>query len=177
MNYLIVVDYQVDFVTGSLGFPAALRLERPIAAKIKKYHEANAGVIFTLDSHGENYRMTQEGKYLPVEHCRKGTPGCALYGAVRSLRQPQDICFEKSTYGSAAMFDWLRTQSPDSLEFVGVTTHMCVLSNAVLAQAALPDVPIYIDPNCVAAPDTELHRAALHVLEGLQFHVTGQCTV
>lgn len=175
MRCLIVVDYQVDFVTGSLGFPAALRLERPIAAKIAKYHDAGEQVVFTLDAHGENYRFTREGRYLPVEHCRTGTSGCALYGKVAAARQTEDLCFEKDTYGSAALFDWLRSQSFDSLEIVGVVTHICVLSNAVLAQAALPEVPVYVDPDCVASPDLGLHRSALQVLEGMQMHVTRRC--
>lgn len=172
MRCLIVVDYQVDFVTGSLGFPAALRLEHPIAAKIARYHANGDQVVFTLDAHGENYRLTREGKYLPVEHCRRGTPGCALYGSVAQAKHSQDICFEKDTYGSPELFDWLRQQSFDVLEFVGVVTQVCVLANVMLAQTALPEASIVIDTDCVASPDSALHRAALDVLESLHIHVT-----
>lgn len=172
MRCLIVVDYQVDFVTGSLGFPAALRLETPIAERIAQYHSRGDCVVFTLDAHGAEYLYTREGKYLPVEHCQTGTPGSALFGKVAAARQKQDRCFEKHAYGSPALFDWLRKQTFESLEIVGVVTQICVLSNAVLAQAALPEVPIYIHPDCVASPDLQLHRAALQVLEGMQIHVT-----
>ncbi len=175
MKCLIIVDYQVDFVTGSLGFPGALRLERTIAKKIDQYHNAGDCVVFTMDSHGQQYPGTRQGKAIRVQHCRTGTPGFALYGLAAQKKRSEDLIFEKSAYGSPALFDWLRQQKFDMLEIGGVVTNVCVLSNAVLAQAALPEVPIYIDPDCVAAPDLQLHRAALSVLEGLQIHVTRRC--
>lgn len=177
MKCLIVVDYQVDFVTGSLGFPGALRLENAIAKKIDQYHAAGDCVVFTLDSHGQNYPNTRQGKAIPTPHCRTGTRGCDLYGKVARKKLPTDRTFEKSTYGSVELFLWLQHQQFDALEVVGVVTNVCVLSNAVLAQAALPEVPIYLDPDCVAAPDQQLHRAALTVLEGLQIHVTRRCDI
>lgn len=172
MRCLIVVDYQVDFVTGSLGFPAALRLERPIAEKIARYHALEEQVVFTLDQHDETYPLTREGRCLPTAHCCKGTPGFALYGKVSQMLLPQDRCFVKHAYGSPELFNWLRRQKFDAVELVGVVTHVCVLSNAILAQAALPETPIYVDADCVASPDAQLHRAALQVMEGLQIHTT-----
>lgn len=175
MRCLIVVDYQVDFVTGSLGFPAAEQLEKKIAEKMEQYHQCGDQVVFTLDSHGEQYRYTREGRYLPVEHCRIGTPGNALFGRVAEMRLPQDKCFEKHNYGSPELFEWLRRQHFSSVELTGLVTHICVLSNAILAQTALPDIPIFLDADCVASPDAALHRAALRVLNGLQIHVKGWC--
>lgn len=170
MRCLIVVDYQTDFVTESLGFPAALHLERPIAEKIARYHALGEQVVFTLNQHDAAYPLTRQGRELPMMHCRAETPGCELYGKVAQQRQPQDHCFVKHAYGSPELFDWLWRQQFDAVELVSVVTQVCVLSNAVLAQAALPETPIYVDPTCVASPDRTLHRAVLQVLEGLQMH-------
>ncbi len=173
MRCLIVVDYQVDFVTGTLGFPAALRLERPIAEKIMQYHACGETVVFTLDEHdGETYPLSREGKGIPTLHCCKESAGAQLYGKVAQLKQPQDRCFIKHAYGSPELFDWLRRQQFEVVELVGVVTHVCVLSNAVLAQAALPETEILVDSRCVASPDAGLHTAALKVLEGLQIRTT-----
>ena len=77
-QYLFVIDYQNDFVDGALGFPGAEQLDEGIAEKIRSY--APGHVIFTRDTHQENYLETREGKLLPVKHCVQGSHGWALYG-------------------------------------------------------------------------------------------------
>ena len=109
---LIVVDYQNDFVDGSLGFPGAELLEEPIAAKIEEYRSAADVIAFTFDTHRCDYLETQEGRNLPVEHCIEGAPGHALYGRIAELIRPTDEVFEKPSFGSADLFEWLRAAQP-----------------------------------------------------------------
>ena len=99
---LIVVDYQNDFVSGSLGFEGAEKLEEPIGEKIKAYHNmgSNGQVIFTMDTHDRHYMDTQEGKHLPIEHCIEGQDGWQLYGSIADLKDSNDLVFSKPTFGS-----------------------------------------------------------------------------
>lgn len=171
---LIVVDYQNDFVTGSLGFPEAHSLAGRIAEKIAAYHQNGDDVLFTMDTHTLDYLQTQEGKHLPISHCIKGTDGHALVSQVAEQVQPQDRFFEKDTFGSAALLSFLQTQTYSSIELVGVVSSICVLSNAVICKTALPEVPIQIDINCIAAPDPTLQNAAIAVMKNLQMQILSE---
>ena len=168
---LIVVDYQVDFVSGTLGFPEAETLAAPIAQKIQQYHAAKDAVLFTLDTHGTDYASTQEGRNLPIAHCIHGTAGHALYGCVAQECLPQDVCFEKGTFGSDRLFAYLQQQAYTDVELVGLVSNICVLANAVLAKTALPEAHIAVDASYTASFQPALHEAALDVMEGLQIDV------
>lgn len=166
-NLLIVVDYQVDFVGGALGFEGAEKLEGRIADKIAAARKAGADVAFTLDTHDDRYLDTAEGRALPVRHCIKGTAGHALYGKIARLRESADRVFEKASFGSGALYEYLKTSAYRRIELVGLVSNICVLTNAVLAAAALPEAEIVVDKACTAAFDDSLHTAALAVLKGL----------
>lgn len=168
---LIVVDYQNDFVTGSLGFPKAVELENAIVDKIEQYRNAGDEILFTFDTHGENYATTQEGKNLPIPHCIQGTDGWELYGKIAELKQEGDVCFYKPTFGSSELLLYLQKKEYASIELVGLVSNICVLSNAVIAKTALPEVPVIVDATCTAAADEGMHKAALQVLEGIQVQV------
>lgn len=181
---LIVVDYQNDFVDGALGFSGAEKLADPIARKIEEYRGRADEIAFTFDTHDRDYLDTQEGRNLPVEHCREGSVGHELYGCVASLIEPVDTVFEKPSFGSADLFEWLRVAQKaaagsgmppfESIELVGLVSNICVISNAVLAKAACPEVPIIVDAACTASFDPALHEEALDVMEGLQIQVTNR---
>lgn len=164
---LIVVDYQNDFVAGSLGFPKAETLEEPICRKIASYRNAGDAVVFTMDTHGEDYLTTMEGTKLPVPHCLKDNEGWQLYGKVALLRSPHDLVFEKPTFGSVGLMEYLRQNPYESIELCGLVTNMCVLSNAVIAKTAQPDAQILIDAACTASFDDSLHEKTLDVLQSL----------
>ncbi len=164
---LIVVDYQNDFVTGSLGFLKAETLEEPICRKIASYRNAGDVVVFTMDTHGEDYLTTMEGTKLPVPHCLKDNEGWQLYGKVALLRSPKDMVFEKPTFGSVGLMEYLRKNQYESIELCGLVTNMCVLSNAVIAKTAQPDAQILIDSACTASFDDSLHEKTLDVLASL----------
>ena len=165
---LIVVDYQNDFVSGSLGFPKAAELEAAIASKILQYRESGGDVAFTFDTHGEDYLSTQEGKNLPVTHCVRGTGGWELYGRIAGLMKEGDRRFLKPAFGSGELFDYLRSSDYESIELAGVVSNICVISNAVLAKTALPEAVVTVDSACVASNDESLNEAALKVMAGLQ---------
>lgn len=168
---LIIVDYQKDFVDGALGFSGAEMLENPIADKIGEYRRGGHSVAFTFDTHGEDYLSTQEGKKLPVPHCIKGTAGWELYGRVAGLVREGDKVFYKPAFGSAELFDWLRKSDFDSVELAGLVSDICVISNAVLAKAALPESEVLVDAACTAAADPEKNKKALEVMAGMQITV------
>ncbi|MDU4960494.1 MAG: isochorismatase family cysteine hydrolase [Sporomusaceae bacterium] len=170
-NILLVIDYQNDFVDGALGFAQAAELEPAIAAKIDQYKRNGDQVAFSFDTHQPDYLATQEGKKLPVVHCLKDTPGWQLYGKVASRCAAGDLRFEKGAFGSFELAAYLRGQGFDRVELAGVVSHICVLSNAVLAKAALPEAEIIIDAVCTASFDEQLHQAALDVMAGLQMTV------
>lgn len=170
---LIVVDYQNDFVNGSLGFPEAEALSSAIAGKINEYRESGDEVIFTFDTHDINYLNTQEGIHLPVAHCIKGTSGHRLYHDIEKLRQPDDVCFNKNTFGSAELFDYLREHPCKSIELCGLVSNICVISNAVLCKTAQPETPVKVDARCTAGADKAMHDAALLVMKGIQIELTG----
>ncbi|MGN0501652.1 MAG: cysteine hydrolase family protein [Ruminococcus sp.] len=168
---LIVVDYQNDFVTGSLGFEKAEQLDGRIADKIEDYRTNGWKIVFTFDTHEENYLQTNEGRNLPVEHCIKGTDGHKLYGRTAEMRKESDKCFFKPSFGSAELFEYLKGEKFDKVELCGVVTNICVISNAVLAKTALPKAEVSVDSACVASNDDNLNKSALDVMKSLQINV------
>ena len=140
---LIVVDYQNDFVTGSLGFSGAELLEDPILNKIKAYEANNDHIIYTFDTHYDDYLETREGRGLPIKHCLKETDGHALYGKILEHYQNgnyegNDVVF-KDTFGSADLLKMLiEKENYAVIELVGLVSYICVISNAVIAKTAQP---------------------------------------
>ena len=164
---LIVVDYQNDFVDGSLGFSEATKIEDIIIEKIKEYRLNNDDVVFTLDTHNENYLMTNEGRNLPIEHCIKNTKGHKLFGLVGEYAL-DCLIFEKNTFGSDKLFDYLRNSDYMSVELCGLVLGICVLSNAVLAKTALPEAEIIVDAKAAIGNDPSYDLKVLDILMGIQ---------
>ena len=169
---LLVIDYQKDFVDGALGFPGAEKLDGAIARKIEAYRAAGDDVAFTLDTHGKDYPDTQEGKKLPVPHCIRGGEGWKLYGETAKACRAGDKVLEKPAFPSLELGQWLREKGYDRIELVGLVSYICVISNAVIAKAALPEAEIIVDAACTAGPDPALHEKCLDLMEqGLQITV------
>ena len=167
---LIVVDYQVDFVSGTLGFSKALELEEKIVDKILEYENNGDEVIFTLDTHYDNYFDTVEGVKLPVKHCIKNTSGHEIYGSVKDMALIHKV-FEKETFGSSALFDYLKNNHYDEVELCGVVTNICVLSNAIIVKSALPNSKITIRRELVASNDVELEEKAFSIMKNLHMEI------
>ncbi len=171
---LVVVDYQNDFVNGSLGFPRAVALENRIYQKIEQYKRNGDEVVFTFDTHDENYLQTQEGINLPVPHCIKNTQGWNLYGKISDLCDETTRCFEKVTFGSLKLAEYLAENKYGWVELVGVVSNICVISNAVLAKAALPQAKVIVDASCTGSNDDSLNQKSFDVMQGMQIEVTNR---
>ncbi len=169
---LIVIDMQNDFIDMALGTKEAAAIVNQVKEKIRSYPAEN--VIATMDTHGTNYMETQEGKNLPVEHCIKGTEGWEIRPDIQELLRGAKI-FEKPTFGSIAMAEYIRELSEKEeleLEMVGLCTDICVVSNALLLKAAMPEIRISVDAACCAGVTPEKHLAALETMRSCQIFVT-----
>lgn len=171
---LIVVDYQVDFVSGSLGFEGAYSIENAICEKIDDYRENGGDIIFTLDTHKENYLTTNEGSNLPVVHCLEDSEGWRLYGKVAEKITTEDTVFIKSAFGSMALAQHLSDEEYESVELCGLVSNICVITNAILAKTALPEAEIIVDAAATASFDQKLNEETLDVMAGLQIKIIGR---
>ena len=173
---LVVVDMQKDFIDGSLGTPEAQAMLPRLAEKIKNEPDTTH-FIFTKDTHHEGYLFTPEGKKLPVEHCIRGTEGWKIPGCLI-----EDFCYspfviEKPTFGSyelmCAIEDFLKDDvNIDTIEFVGLCTDICVVSNVLMAKARFyNDCEIAVDSSCCAGVTPESHEAALQTMRMCQINV------
>ena len=173
MKYLFVIDYQNDFVDGALGFPGAEKLDATIAEKVRAY--GNGHVLFTRDTHFENYLQTREGRNLPVPHCIKGTFGWECYGeTAKALAEVEAPGIDKLVFGmdvtdpaTAAVLP----EAAEEIELVGLVSNICVVSNAVVLQSKYPEATIVVDAACTDSFDKELHAKVLDVLAGFQVKV------
>ena len=169
---LIVIDMQNDFIDMALGTKEAAAIVDQVKEKIRSYPAED--IIATMDTHGTNYMETQEGKNLPVEHCIKGTEGWKIRPDIQELLKGAKI-FEKPTFGSMAMAEYIRELSEKEeleLEMVGLCTDICVVSNALLLKAAMPEIRISVDAACCAGVTPEKHLAALETMRSCQIYVT-----
>ena len=170
---LIIVDYQNDFVTGALGFNGAKDLEPIIVKKIEEIILSGGEIYFTMDTHDQSYLSTEEGKNLQVPHCVKGTPGYELYGRVGNYLTIARKVVEKPTFGSLELAEILRENQYDEVELCGLVSNICVISNAVLAKAALPNAHIVVDKKATASSNFELHKKALEVMKSFHIEIKG----
>lgn len=168
---LVVVDFQNDFVTGSLGFKKAELLDLYIANKIDAYRKNGDTVVFTFDTHDEDYLSSLEGQHLPVEHCIKDTEGWRLYGEVSKKLKDGDIVFYKNSFGSIELFEFLMQNSFIEIEFVGIASNICVLTNVVLAKTACKETQIIVDSKAVASFDDNLNEQALNIMKNLHVKI------
>lgn len=164
MKILVVVDMQNDFIDGALGTKEAVAIVPNVIEKIKNF---DGKVIYTRDTHYENYMETQEGKNLPVPHCIKGTEGWDIRSEIDALRTEDAI--DKPTFGSIELGEYLKEQeNVESITFIGLCTDICVISNVMIAKAALPEVSVIVDASCCAGVTPESHTNALAAMKMCQ---------
>ena len=166
----VVVDMQTDFVDGALGTAEAVAIVPAVEKAIQAAKARGAEVVFTQDTHGENYLETQEGRNLPVPHCIKGTDGWQVTPALRPYMEGCRV-FEKPAFGSVELAQYAAAQGFERIELVGLCTDICVLSNAMLLKAALPEVPVSVDSSCCAGVTPESHANALAAMKMCQVAV------
>lgn len=172
--FLIVIDMQNDFIDGALGTPEAQAIVGRVAEHARTFDGA---VVFTKDTHGDDYLTLQEGHNLPVPHCIAGTHGWELAPELEAVRAGRDAhVFEKPTFGSLDLAHWLverhAERAIDSIELCGLCTDICVVSNALTIKAHLPEVPLAVRADLCAGVTPAVHEAALATMRSCQIHVT-----
>lgn len=168
---LIVVDMQNDFIDGSLGSPQA---EKTVSEAVKVIERDEWDeVCVTYDTHTENYLSTHEGKYLPVEHCIRGTDGWKLNIRIKEALEKKECMtvFEKPTFGSEKLAVYMKEKKPDEITLCGLCTDICVISNALLLRAALPETEISVYEPACAGVSEESHEAAITVMKSCQIKI------
>jgi len=166
---IVVVDMQNDFVDGALGTQEAQAMLPRLVEKLKAEQTAGTVLVFTMDTHGADYLETQEGKKLPVEHCIRGTAGWQIVDALQPFVREAAAVIEKPTFGATALPAALADY--DEIEFVGLCTDICVISNALLAKAFYPEKRICVDASCCAGVTPESHANALAAMRMCQVEV------
>jgi nicotinamidase-related amidase len=167
---LVVVDMQNDFIDGTLGSDRAKKIVPKVVQKIKNAKDEGWNVIFTMDTHSDDYLATSEGKKLPVVHCVKGTHGWQLNESIAPLSQGCDV-YEKGTFGSVKLAKDIAGMSPKEIEIVGLCTDICVVSNAILIKATLPECKIGVCESCCAGATEAGHRAAIETMRCCQIDI------
>lgn len=169
MKTLIVVDMQNDFIDGALGTKEAVAIVSNVAEKIAEYRKNGYQIIFTRDTHQENYLETQEGRKLPVEHCIEGTKGWEITEKLDV--RTEDSIINKVTFGHV----WNKAMiQGEEIELIGLCTDICVISNALGLKAILPECPISVDARCCAGVTPESHKNALEAMKMCQINIMGE---
>jgi nicotinamidase-related amidase len=162
---LIVVDMQNDFIDMALGTAEAVAIVPAVKAKIESYARQGHEIIYTRDTHGEDYLATPEGRKLPVPHCIRGTEGWQI---AQGLYVPGSRIIDKPNFGWP---HWNQLEL-EEVELIGLCTDICVVSNALIIKAAFPDAVVKVDSACCAGVTPESHRAALTTMSMCQIDVT-----
>lgn len=168
---------QKDFVTGALGTLEAVSIIGNVAARAKKYDEED--IIFTRDTHHNDYLETLEGRKLPIPHCIKDTDGWEIIPVLcEYILNHDENVFNKNTFGSDDLIKYLcnccennNCQDFEEIELCGVCTDICVISNALMIRSAYPNSKIIVRADCCAGTTPEAHEAALKVMESCQIDV------
>ena len=176
MKTLVVVDMQNDFITGSLGTKEAEAIVPKVREKIAEAIANGDKIIFTQDTHFDDYLETQEGKNLPVKHCIKDTDGWQIRAEL--AKYCQNVIFDKPTFGSRELGEYLVKSNEeakiDSITFIGLCTDICVISNVMLTKAFLPEVPVIGDAACCAGVTPASHNNALEAMKMCQVKVENE---
>lgn len=166
---LVVVDMQIDFTSGALGTKEAIEILPNVKQKILHYQQHHDPIVFTKDTHEPDYLKTKEGEHLPIVHCIKGSTGWDFDPSIAPLTT-SSLCFGKPSFGSVELATYIKDNQFDQIELIGLCTDICVLSNALLIKAFVPESTIIVDASCCAGVTKESHINALHAMK--QCHIT-----
>ena len=165
---LAVIDMQNDFVFGALGSSDAQAILPAVEKRISAARQAGQTVVFTRDTHGEDYLSTQEGKRLPVRHCLKDSEGWQIVGG---LQKSGDKVFDKPLFASVELAEYIRRENFERVEFIGVCTDICVVSNVLLTKAFSPETEVSVCAKCCAGTSAAAHEAALLTMRSCQAQI------
>ena len=167
-NVLIVIDMQNDFIDGAIGSCEAVSIVDNVAQKIREYKARGDEIIFTKDTHSENYLDTNEGKHLPVKHCIKGSKGWEISD---KLDTTNCKIIEKPTFGYTEWTKHLPQNEDLTIEFVGLCTDVCVVSNAIIIKAQFPNANLKVDASCCAGITPQTHSSALATMQSCHIEI------
>ena len=168
---LLVIDMQTDFVDGALGTAEAVAIIPNVLREIAKYDKSD--IIATRDTHSEEYMSTREGRHLPVPHCIKGTSGWEIHPKIAPALEACQI-IDKPTFGSTELCDYIvkLAQSEEiAVALIGLCTDICVVSNAMLIKAALPEIEVSVVADACAGVTPDTHAAALTTMKMCQINI------
>lgn len=165
---LVVVDMQKDFIDGALGTRGAQAILPRVRARIAQAREDGFTIVFTRDTHPKDYLATQEGRRLPVPHCIAGSEGWQL---AAGLAAEGDKVFDKPTFGSVELARFAEAEQFGKIELIGVCTDICVISNALVLKAFLPETEISVRAGCCAGVSPASHERALGAMAACQIEI------
>lgn len=169
MKVLAIIDMQKDFIDGALGTKEAVAIVPKVAARLAQARVDGETVVFTRDTHHADYLSTQEGRKLPVPHCLEGTDGWQIDAALAVEDAP---IFDKPGFGSPALIEYLRSlPALEGVEFIGLCTDICVITNAMMTKGALPEVPLSVRADCCAGVTPQSHETALQAMRMCQISI------
>jgi len=181
MNVLIVVDMQKDFIDGAVGSKEAMGIVKNVVKRVES--STDELILFTKDTHGEDYLSTPEGKKLPIPHCIEGTDGWQINEAIltawrdnkNTIKIPElsDNTITKPVFGSTRLVEFLKSRKEDitEIEILGLCTDICVISNALMIKNTMPEIPISVNAACSAGITPQSHQEALNVMGMCQIDI------
>ena len=167
---VVVVDMQNDFIDGALGTKEAVLIVDRVKNMIETLVKEGQEIVFTRDTHGEDYLDTQEGKKLPVPHCIKDTNGWEICDSLKPFSDNNKI-FDKPTFGSTELMSYVIEGNYEEITLMGLCTDICVISNCMLIKAALPEARVKVVEACSAGVTPESHNNALEAMKMCQIEV------
>lgn len=170
---LVVVDMQNDFITGVLGNEACRAVVPRVVERVQEAVNDRTDLIFSQDTHQENYLSTQEGRKLPVFHCIQDTDGWKIIPELAETAEKKGILFRKETFGSRDIAEYIRAHGYEEVELIGVCTDICVISNAMTIKAFAPEAEISVNAACCAGVTPQSHQTAIEAIRACQINITG----
>lgn len=168
---VVVVDMQKDFIDGVLGTKEAVAIVPKVKAILEEFEEdEDVEIVFTRDTHHKNYLETREGKMLPVPHCIEGSEGWRICRELVEASQDRWV-FDKPTFGSIELMKYATNNKYEEITLMGLCTDICVIANAMLLKAALPEADVRVIASCCAGVTPESHKNALEAMKMCQIDI------
>ena len=161
----VLVDYQNDFIDGSLGFKKALEIKQNIINQLNTIDFNTTHLLLTYDTHDEHYLQSKEGKLLPINHCIKNSFGWHMPKEFEPFLKKAYKIFYKNTFGSLEFANFIQKSTYEEIHFAGLVSHICVFCNIILAFSAKPNARIIFHQNLSASFDGNLEKSAFDLLK------------
>lgn len=175
---LVIIDMQNDFTTGVLGNTECTKAIDEVIDVVNKGEYDQ--IIFTRDTHTEDYMNTREGKYLPVPHCIKDSEGWNIVPSIMEAAEKKVTAarikiFDKPTFGSVELGAYIKETEAQgaklTIDFTGVCTGICVINNVAIVKANCPEVDVRVIEKACACVTPDSHNTAIAAMKTFQVDV------